>query len=310
MHRPRHHRAQLQYEVPQLEAWRYFHPAWTESQSLFVGTTQEARPGDKIDQYLRVLAGDPKHRLDPELRPPGFILDRVLFWVSVYARYPSHVHVVHDRDTPNVIYGYIDFAPLKRESLSGVQRELKARAIERQVLVMLRQLISEALGTSSSRMLADEERRRLREIMSPLGPDLTRNAGRVLAALRTGTGQRYLPGCLEALQVPAPRSRRDRQSDLPVGLARIPFVESSFNARAHSRAGASAAGSSRQLRQERCSREGTENPGVTRKFKRPRPLRLLVIIGGIFRIGERLSPRTTPGSARSDDSCGIRTQLL
>lgn len=238
--RLRHRPAALEYQMPQMAAWRYFHPAWTESRSLFVGTTQEARPGDKIDQYLRLLASDPKHRLDPELRAPNFLLDRVLFWVSIYARYPSHVHVVHDRDTPNVIYGYIDFAPLKQQHLSPVQRELKARAIERGVLGMLRQLLAESLGISNSRMLADEERRRLREIMLPLGPELTNDAARILASVRTQTGQSdifqvALRRCMSLL----PEAEKAfRQSNLPVGLARIPFVESSFNARAQSRAGA------------------------------------------------------------------------
>lgn len=212
--------------VPPSVAWRYFHPAWAHH--------------DESDRVVHELVGDPSHRLDPALRVPEYLSDRVSFWIGIYARYPSHVRVIHDRDTPSVVYGHLDLSPVLREPIGPGDRERKIRGIEKAVIAELKSVITDALAAGHGGRVTGEARARLRRILAPLSVRTAADVDRALGSIRTQTGQSdvFQAALARGRQLLPEAEAVFRRVGLPVGLARIPFVESSFNASARSKAGA------------------------------------------------------------------------
>src|SRR4051812_36525089 len=77
--------------------WNYFQPAWISS-SHAVETSDLAH-----------LATDPENKIEEALEIPAELRTRVLFWASIFTRYDKHMKVIHDRNNPGLVYGYLDF---------------------------------------------------------------------------------------------------------------------------------------------------------------------------------------------------------
>lgn len=223
--------------------WKYFKPTWRYSDlslfsSLYPGSG-ENNPFFDSGIDADALVSDPESRLEPEFKIPEYLKGRVAFWVRVYSQYTSHVRVVHDRHRVDLVYGIIDLRPLHRELGNTAVFEIRSRAIERAVVNRLRGLITSASSVRTTTAL-DLDLSGLREILSRYGALDVHEGRRLSQNIRTQTGQRdaFLAALHRAKELLPHIESVLKQHGLPVTLARIPFVESSFNVKAESKMGA------------------------------------------------------------------------
>lgn len=132
---------------------------------------------------------------------------RVNFWVSIYSHYTTTQGVFHLIDDPSVVLGKIDLTDIYEDTETSAT--VKRRLIE--IEVKSKKLaFSEKFGVSPGRVrLQMGLRDRMRKALFLSG--------------------KYLPQMEQIF----------KNANLPVELTRLPFVESSFNVYAQSKAGAS-----------------------------------------------------------------------
>lgn len=222
-------------------AWGFFTPSWkAKSNWLFTSNSNSTDPVTNQAWSAGILLEDPEGRIEKEFVVPPALKDRVLFWVNVYGRFPSHIRIVHDRNDMSIIYGYIDLRPIFRAYGATEMAERKAANVEKNVIAELKHKIIEVTNSKRSPTLTSDDRSALRELLSRAGALSAKDALQITERIRTQTGQRDM--FLAALQ----RSRNllphiesvFKRNGLPAGLAHIPFVESSFNSNALSKIGA------------------------------------------------------------------------
>ena len=115
-------------------AWSFFRPAWNNN---YYG--KHIMPAVRLQR----VASDPKGRIERQFKVPRATQGRILFWMDIFARFTSHQRVIHDRDNPEIVYGYIDLRPIYR-SLPEPLAKLVQRQIERRVLLELRGQLTDA----------------------------------------------------------------------------------------------------------------------------------------------------------------------
>lgn len=227
-------------KLPDIDPWHYFHPKWL-SQPVQAGAFSV--PYQELfvsEAKLQNIVQDPDSRLEKEFQVPFRLRDRVLFWMNVYTRLSKYSRLVHDRDNPGLIYGTIDYTPLYTQITDRMRAELNRRQIEKKVLAELKARIEEAAGLTKTEILTPWEKAELRAFLSRAGALDKERVARLVSRIRTQSGQRH--EFLEALN----RSEKllphieavMRSYALPAAIARLPFVESSFNHRASSKVGA------------------------------------------------------------------------
>jgi len=204
--------------------WEAFHPAW--------------RPEAGYSE-LRQLAMDPERKLEPDFRIPPPLLDRVLFWATVYSQLTSRMRIVHDRDDPKLLYGYLDFNPLYRsQSLRNAERHILR--LENDVKANLSMALSEVAGESSMSPLSPMDKALFRQFLAQRERQTGSSIHPLINNIRTQSGQSDIfQTALQRSQDILPSIEQVFQREgLPKSLAKIPFVESSFNPSAKSKIGA------------------------------------------------------------------------
>ena len=214
--------------------WSLFKPSWSS------GISFESEPFERKLIDLELLIDDPSNRLETEFRVPPSLRGRVKFWMDIFGSYPSEVKIVHDRNHPEVVFGVIDLRPHFRTTSSLATAAYRSSQTERAIIRGLQARIKEAAGLSNTQLLTDFEKENLKQLIVASGGLDSTNVQRLLRHLRTQTGQRnYFVAGLERSQFLLPQIENIfRERGLPLGLTRIPFVESSFNPEAYSKVGA------------------------------------------------------------------------
>ncbi len=215
------------------KAWGYFHPIWSPDSQKDLPA-----PVAGLDNAL----DDSESRIERPFRVASSMKGRVSFWIDIYARFSSQFRVVHDKDNPELIYGYIDFSPLYR---TMPERMARARAyqIEQRILKELKERVAEAMEVSRPKepKLTPEEKQSVRDLMAKASIRNAEDASKPIRRIRSQTGQKdnFLKGLARSAKLLPEIEAIFREKGLPVALARLPFVESSFNPSARSKVGAS-----------------------------------------------------------------------
>ncbi len=214
------------------KAWAYFRPVWQKQGAVGLPAAFE-----NFENFVQ----DSEGRIEKEFRVHDAIKGRVAFWFDVYARFSSQFRIVHDKDNPEIIYGYLDFRPIYRAMPHRLARQ-RAYKIEERVLKELKERLSEAMEVHKPRepKISDQEKIDIRALMAKFDIDTPEEAARPIRRVRAQTGQRdaYVKGLQRARKLLPPIEQLFREKGLPVALARLPFVESSYNPNAYSKAGA------------------------------------------------------------------------
>ena len=220
--------------------WSYFHPTWKEVDGWLLKRVPSDQKLQNSVKEIRNLVYDPENRVEDEFSVPESLRSRVVFWMEIYSRYNSRMRVVHDRTNPAILYGFIDLRSIYRVYGNTVIADVKANEIERKVIKEIKQRLQESVGILPNATVSSDEREQIKAFLSQVGALSPSDTKTLLTRIRTQTGQSdmFLSALYRARQLLPHIESVFRRQNLPVGLGRIPFVESSFNPRAYSKGGA------------------------------------------------------------------------
>lgn len=219
--------------------WDYFHPTWVKEYPWTLIAVDSGGESSIAFSKAELLIEDPEGKIESSFLPAPELKGRVQFWIDIYSRFNSKTRVIHDRRRPEVSFGYIDFRSLFRSS-SATAAEIKSAQFEKKILAELRKRLDEAAGLTKTHLLSTEEKTAIQSFLSRNGALDRSGYQKLVRNIRTQTGQsdNFLLALQRAKFLLPHIESVFKQQGLPLALARIPFVESSFNARALSKIGA------------------------------------------------------------------------
>jgi membrane-bound lytic murein transglycosylase D len=193
-----------------------------------------------IEPYLE----DHDRRVNPVFRVNAFYYPNVRFWFLVYTRLSSTQVAIHDRSNLSIIYKVLDFSSLKKKGIHPntlfiLQQKLSNERVT-EVRLALDLLVHDPHNMDpASREIfrairtAGQDLPSSREERMKLFKDLRDN-------IRIQTGQRDFieAGLRRSIPYQIFLNSFLEEKGLPKELASIPFLESSFNPKAHSRVSA------------------------------------------------------------------------
>ncbi|MGH7897045.1 MAG: transglycosylase SLT domain-containing protein [Candidatus Binatia bacterium] len=170
-------------------------------------------------------------------KPPG-IVTQVEFWKKIFAEYSEHQVVIHDNLYLDKIYTVIDLRPL---AASGVDEETLRRtrhAKQKQELAAIDAALAKlAKGGMSVENLEDRERE-IWELFQDVPSNRRFTQARERVRSQQGLKERFRRGLAISRRYLPHMEQIFRREGLPIELTRLPFIESSFNIRAYSKAAA------------------------------------------------------------------------
>ena len=164
---------------------------------------------------------------------PQCIQANVNFWVNVYSEYHSGQGIIHDHKNLGIVYSVVEIVNQDRPG-AGKINKARIKAAKKKVQTLLEKL---ARGGASS---GPEEQR----VANLFGPDARpADFRRAVHRIRCQVGQkdRFREGLIRSGAYLSEIKQIFRERGLPVDLAYLPHVESSFNPDAYSKFGAAGA---------------------------------------------------------------------
>ena len=169
------------------------------------------------------LAADDTFPQPPELQPD------VDFWVNIFTRYTTRQGVLHDNRDLGIVYEHLDFAPGVDQR--GRQRQIAAR----------RKVIEGALrnlATGKRDKLSNDEARVLALWPAGVSNQVLAQAAQQVR-YQQGLSDRFREGLIRAGRWREHINAEFKALGVPIELAALPHVESSYNPAARSNVGAS-----------------------------------------------------------------------
>ena len=188
--------------------------SWAES-------TAEARPIAKVDDFLNV---------DPRLKP------RVAFWKLIFTRYGKNQLVFHHRDYPEVIYLIEDIVEF--EKLPPKQFARKRKAVVKNAKKRITDILTHLSTGEEPRDSAEKRIKRLFEKYVKGKKPYKLAMEKKKIRFQEGIKEKFAEGIRRSGQYIDAIEEVFTAQDLPLSIARLPLVESSFNYRAKSSVGA------------------------------------------------------------------------
>jgi membrane-bound lytic murein transglycosylase D len=168
-------------------------------------------------------AAGPRFPLYPVIAP------NVHFWEKVYGTYTSRQGILHDKDNLEIIYTVVDLVDWHTPGAAKINKQLVKLARMRYKKILA------ALAGGKKPKTAEERRIAARFKRSR---HTTYRKARDNIRLQIGQKDRFLAGVIRSgAYMPTIRAVF-RKKKLPIELAYLPHVESSFNPRARSKVGA------------------------------------------------------------------------
>jgi membrane-bound lytic murein transglycosylase D len=166
---------------------------------------------------------------------------QVKFWIDIYSKYTTDQGVLHDSEIIDLIYDVVDFSDISsRTDLNAWQKDhMKTKRVKeakRQVIETLKKLQAckdpSSLNEKEKKIWAafenDNDKKKFLEA-----------AGRNRLRFQLGQKDRIVQGIYFSGRYLDQFEKIFKDAGLPIELARLPFVESSFNVLARSKVGAS-----------------------------------------------------------------------
>lgn len=187
------------------------------------------------------ILADKGNRISDEFAIPPGLEERVSFWFDVYTKYSDKTHIVHHVLYPWVIFKVIDTSPIyETPNLHKWTKFHKAKKFVSQEIASVRVALNKLSKRSNYNNLKGLEKEIFDSLAQVKGPrkKVIREAAH---NIRTQLGQRdfFLGGLTSSAKYLPYMEKEFQAAGVPVELARLPFVESSFNEKAFSKVGAS-----------------------------------------------------------------------
>jgi len=176
---------------------------------------------------------------NPAFYIPSKMRARMDFWIDVFTRYGKNQTLIHHRNYPHVIFKVLDFSGEAR-ALSPVALErFKKKVIKREMADIKKACDHLAKGGKPRNELERAITLRMRGVPGSGVSKYKKVVREGLIRAQTGIREKYIEavkrsgryiGVMEEIFV--------KQHGLPIELTRLPFIESSFDYKAYSSAGA------------------------------------------------------------------------
>jgi len=157
------------------------------------------------------------------------IRKNVQFWEKVYSQYTTRQGILHDKNDLSIIYTVIDLVDWRTPGAGQINRKMIKMARLRYKAILANLAKGKKPRTAEEKRVAAMFRGKGHKAMLR-----ARNSIR----LQIGQKDRFLEGVIRSGAYLPTMKKIFRARGLPVELAYLPHVESSFNPRAHSKAGA------------------------------------------------------------------------
>jgi membrane-bound lytic murein transglycosylase D len=169
------------------------------------------------------VAADETFPQPPQLQPD------VDFWVDIFTRYTTNQGVLHDTRNMAVVYEHIDFS-----ASDGRRTRQRAAASRRDVI----KVVLRSLASGKRDMLSDEEARILALWPADVSNETLAQAENQIR-YQGGLQDRFREGLIRAGRWRNFVNDEFRALGVPIEMAALPHVESSYNPAARSNVGAS-----------------------------------------------------------------------
>ena len=191
---------------------------------LFVGCVAvekiSYKPSSEWIQKKQMIMGDHQKIIDDDFVITKSLEKRVSFWVDIYGHYSSDVKVIHDSSYPWIVYEVIDTKGMKSPN-KFLSKRVK--------------FYKHALKKLSQNKLSKDSLR-LKELFD--GHETYLKEAYKNIRYQTGQKNHMRAGIKRSMPYLDHMEEIFQAHNLPSELTRLPFVESSFNWKAHSKAGA------------------------------------------------------------------------
>ncbi len=193
-----------------------------------------------VDPYLN----DYDKRVNPVFHVSKFYYPNVRFWFLIYTRLDSTQVAIHDKNNLSIIYKVLDFSALKKKGLNSNTLYVLQQKLSRERQDDIRSTL-ELLTKDPFNM--EPASREIFKAIKNSGTELpSEKASRISFFtklrdhLRVQTGQRDFiqAGLIRSLPYQTFLKAYFEKRGLPSELTSIPFLESSFNPKAHSKVSA------------------------------------------------------------------------
>lgn len=195
-------------------------------------------------QLVESILVDRDNKVANDFKIPKYIDSNVLFWFSIYTVFTSDNVVIHDKNNLSLIYDTMDFSFLRHSITNIFLRNKSASKYSSDRVATLKKMLT---NLSKSKPQNNSERKLL-HLITQSGYQIPTDAKKrknfflgLVENLRSQTGQRdrIYSGLLNSLPYLPYMEEQAKIFELPKEILAIPFLESSFNLKAHSKVGAS-----------------------------------------------------------------------
>ena len=180
--------------------------------------------------FLSVLLMDGRCEAGARFPVYQIISPNVQFWEKIYGTYYSNQGVLHDKKDLSIIYAVIDFVPRRTPGAGTVNAQLE------KMVRMRHQKILEKFA--DGRKPSTREEKKVYDLFKgKQKPSIFREASENLR-IQIGLKDNFRKGVIRSGAYMPLIKKIMRARNLPVELAYLPHVESSFNLKAHSKSAA------------------------------------------------------------------------
>jgi len=167
---------------------------------------------------------------------PEALKNQVRFWIRVYSEFYTNQYIIHDARRVEIIYEVVELGE-RDDDFYGLPRSRKQRKFLERKRRYYQKLLRQLARRRNFDRLSPEEQR----IFELFGRDRNRKTYRLAARnvrIQKGQRDRFLRGLKVSGRYLPYMEEIFREHGLPLELTVLPHVESSFNYRAYSAAGA------------------------------------------------------------------------
>jgi peptidoglycan lytic transglycosylase D len=160
---------------------------------------------------------------------PGIVAN-VRFWIDVYSKFPTTKGILHDNSDLSIVYGVIDLLPPENQGASKENGKRIKIAKEK-----YRKILEQLSKNPASQNMETQE---IAALFTPNANPSTYRKAMQNIRCQIGQKDRFEEGITRSSPYVDKIKEIFRSNGMPEDLAYLPHVESSFNPKAHSKAGA------------------------------------------------------------------------
>lgn len=212
--------------------------------NLFLSVSTQAKSQTeneviKYKGYTKYL-NDPKNKISENFKAHPDIMPRVHFWFNIYTKFSSKDHVIHHTLHPWIVYEIVDTSSYYTMYKNQTYAAKMAKQFVRGRKALYRKKINKLARLKKFTKLSKFELAILNKIKY-LGKNYRQNLWIARKNVRTQTGQNdfFHKGIIASSEYNKHIKSILKEHGLPLELASLPLLESSFNLKAKSKVGAS-----------------------------------------------------------------------